>query len=80
MKENKWTRGGGTKKPFRLTLAAAKIFFTEAEISGPIPSPGIIVTVLVSGARTEADALSARRAWAGCEKNGWVERVSKKKE
>jgi hypothetical protein len=63
-----------------LTLAAAKIFLTEAEISGPIPSPGIIVTVLFSGARTEADALSARRAWAGCGKNTgeWVEMVSRK--
>jgi len=28
------------------TFAAAKIFWTEAEISGPIPSPGMRVTVV----------------------------------
>jgi hypothetical protein len=30
---------------YSLTLAASKIFTTEAEISGPIPSPGIKVIV-----------------------------------
>ncbi|KAH9526724.1 hypothetical protein DERF_000788 [Dermatophagoides farinae] len=29
------------------TLAAAKIFSTDSDISGPIPSPGIIVTVCI---------------------------------
>ena len=31
-----------------LTFAALKIFLTAAEISGPIPSPGMRVTVLGS--------------------------------
>ena len=33
-----------TKKGKERTSAAAKIFFTDSEISGPIPSPGIKVT------------------------------------
>lgn len=32
-------------RQIRLTLAASKIFMTAAEISGPMPSPGIKVTV-----------------------------------
>jgi hypothetical protein len=34
-----------------ITWAAAKIFWTAAEISGPIPSPGMSVTVLVDANR-----------------------------
>ena len=36
------------RKPLiTLTLAASKIFMTALEISGPMPSPGIMVTVCI---------------------------------
>lgn len=37
-----------------LTFAASKIFMTAVEISGPIPSPGIRVTVCICGVNTDS--------------------------
>ena len=45
------------------TLAALKIFCTAAEISGPMPSPGINVIFLTS----EANVLEATGVLAGAE-------------
>lgn len=53
------------------TFAAEKIFFTDAEISGPMPSPGIMVTRVFSGARTAAEALKARLPCTGWWRRKW---------
>lgn len=54
-------------------LAASKIFMTAVEISGPIPSPGISVTVCIPLEKeARAGLLTAPTTWDSIDQCVWL--------